>query len=139
MKLHTMKSAQKRSKRKRVGRGPGSGVGKTSGRGIKGAGARSGYKRRLGTIGGGMPLHMRLPTRGFTRGTFQKKLDQINLGQIEQMYNDGETVSVDSLRQKNFIKGVCHGVKVLGEGSLTKKLKFEGVTFSRSAKEKLKI
>ena len=72
-----------------------------------------------------MPLFKRLPTRGFTRGRFLRKLDVINLYQIEKMYENGETVSIESLREKKFIKGVSHGLKVLGEGSLTKKVKFQ--------------
>ncbi len=126
-----------RKKRKTVGRGIGSGVGKTCGRGVKGAGARSGYKRRHGTEGGGVALYRRLPTRGFTNRRFQTKLDFINLSEIEKLYNDGETVSVDTLREKGFLKGPSYGVKVLGNGKLTKRLKFEVEAFSEKAKREI--
>lgn len=124
-------------KRKIVGRGPGSGLGKTCGRGEKGYGSRSGYTTRQGYIGGGVPLHRRLPTRGFTRGRFLRRLDVINLGQIEKMFKEGETVSLESLRSKGFIKGVSHGVKVLADGELTKKVTFQVEAMSTAAKEKL--
>jgi large subunit ribosomal protein L15 len=120
-----------------VGRGPGSRKGKTSARGQKGAGARAGYKTRQGFEGGGVPLFKRSPTRGFTRGRFQRKLDVINLGQIEKLFQEGETVSLEALRQKKYIKGCSHGVKVLGVGELTKKVKFQVEALSESAKEKL--
>ncbi len=124
--------------RKLVGRGPGSKRGKTSCRGQKGMGARSGYKARHGYVGGGVPLHKRVPTRGFSNARFACKLDVINLGQIEVMYNDGETVSLETLREKGFIKGQCNGIKVLADGKLSKKVSFQVEAFSAGAKEKLK-
>ncbi len=130
-------TAAVRKRRKLLGRGPGSGKGKTCGRGHKGAGARSGYKVRLGTEGGGVPLHRRVPTRGFSNARFRKALDVINLGLIEVMFKDGEVVSEETLRAKGFIRGKTHGIKVLGHGELKKKVTFEGVAISSGAKKKL--
>lgn len=137
-KLENLKNTTRPYKRRiTVGRGAGSRKGKTSARGQKGMGARSGYQTRQGYEGGGVPLFKRLPTRGFTRGRFLRRLDVINLGQIEKIYQNGETVSLESLREKKYIKGVSHGVKVLGFGILTKKVKFQVESISESAKEKL--
>lgn len=124
-------------KSKRVGRGIGTGKGKTCGRGQKGAGSRSGYKRRYGKEGGQFPLYMKLPTRGFTRGRFQKRLDSINLALIDKMFEDGEIVNIDTLTGKGLISGPSHGVKILGEGSISKKVIFEVHSVSKSAKEKI--
>lgn len=137
-KLENLKNTTRPYKRRlTVGRGPGSGHGKTSCRGQKGMGARSGYQTRQGWEGGGVPLFKRLPTRGFTRGRFLRRLDVINLEQIEKLYQNGETVSLETLREKKYIKGVSHGVKVLGVGNLTKSVKFQVEAVSESAKEKL--
>lgn len=138
-KLENLKNTTRPYKRRiTVGRGPGSRRGKTSARGQKGMGARSGYQTRQGYEGGGVPLFKRLPTRGFTRGRFLRRLDVINLEQIEKLYQNGETVSLESLREKKYIKGISHGVKVLGVGTLTKKVSFQVEAVSESAKEKLK-
>ncbi len=137
-KLHNLKNSSKVSKtRRRVGRGIGSGVGKTCGRGEKGAGSRSGYKRRLGYEGGQFRTFMKLPIRGFSNVRFQKRLDSINLGQIEKLYNDGETVNIETLREHGYINGKSHGLKILGDGELTKKVTIEADKISASAKEKL--
>lgn len=122
---------------KRVGRGPGSGLGKTCGRGEKGAGSRSGYTRRFGYEGGQFPLYRKLPCRGFNNARFRKALDVVNLGQIEAMYEDGEVVNVDTLKARGFISGPTYGIKVLGEGQLTKKVTIEVDAVSEAAKEKL--
>jgi large subunit ribosomal protein L15 len=122
---------------KRVGRGPGSGLGKTCGRGEKGAGSRSGYKRRYGYEGGQFRLFMKLPIRGFNNARFRKELDVVNLGQIEFMYNNGEVVNAKTLAERGFISGPTHGIKVLGEGELTKKVTLEVTAISESAREKL--
>ena len=138
IKLSSLKNSSRVQKRsKRVGRGPGSGLGKTSGRGQKGDGARSGYKRRLGKEGGQLPLYMKLPVRGFTRGAFRKKVVVINLKHVEKLYNDGETVTTETLRQKGFISGPIDVLKLLGSGELTKKVSFELNEISASAKDKL--
>lgn len=138
MKLESLTNVSRPYKRRIiVGRGPGSKKGKTCRRGQKGAGARSGATKRLGYEGGGVPLFKRLPTRGFSNARFARKFDVVNLDQIEQMYQDGEVVSLDSLKDRGFLKGVSNGIKVLGTGSLTKKVTFQVEAFSESAKTKL--
>ncbi|SCA63626.1 50S ribosomal protein L15 [Chlamydiales bacterium SCGC AG-110-M15] len=132
--LNTLKNTHRKPKsRMRVGRGPGSGKGKTSGRGIKGAGARSGYKRRYGKEGGQFPLYLKLPTRGFSNVAFQKRFDSVNLRQIDAMFEDGETVNLQTLKDKGFISGPSHGLKILGDGELTKNVAIEAHAFSKSA------
>lgn len=126
-----------KKKRKLLGRGPGSKKGKTSGRGVKGMGARSGYKARHGYEGGGVPLHRKVPTRGFSNAQFRVELDVINLAQIEAIFKDGETVSLETLQNKGYLKGPSHGIKVLGNGKLTKKVIFQVEGISESAKQKL--
>ena len=122
---------------KRVGRGVGSGKGKTCGRGEKGAGSRSGYTRRLGYEGGQMRLFMKLPIRGFSNARFRKQIESINLAQIDAMYEDGEVVNAATLIDKGFLSGKVHAVKVLGDGELSKKVSFEVNALSASAKQKL--
>jgi large subunit ribosomal protein L15 len=122
---------------KRVGRGPGSGKGKTCGRGEKGAGSRSGYKRRWGYEGGQMRLHMKTPKRGFSNVRFRKELETINLYQIDDVFEDGDLVNEQSLRDNGLISGPIHGIKLLGDGELTKKVKIEVTAVSASAREKL--
>jgi large subunit ribosomal protein L15 len=122
----------------RVGRGPGSKRGKTSCRGAKGDKSRSGYKRRTSQEGGQLPLFRKLPIRGFTRGRFYKESLAINLGMIEKLYNDGEVVNFESLRAKGLApRELPGGIKVLGNGELTKNVTIEAHRFSSSAKEKL--
>ena len=123
--------------RKRVGRGLGSKSGKTCGRGEKGAGARAGYKRRLGKEGGNMPLFMKIPIRGFNNARFRREYDIVNLEQLNVMFNDGDTVSLETLRERGFISGPSHGVKLLGGGELTKKLTIRVQAMSNSARDKL--
>lgn len=137
--LHTLTNSTRPAKRRlRVGRGPGSGMGKTCNRGGKGASARSGYKTRLGYEGGQMRLHMKLPLRGFNNIRFNKKKDAINLGMINEYYQDGEVVNEETLREKGLISGRVYGIKILGNGTLTKKLRFEVDGFSESAQQQLK-
>ena len=136
--LNSLKNTHKTNKRiMRVGRGPGSGKGKTCGRGIKGMGARSGYRKRYTYEGGQFRLFMKLPTRGFNRARFRKALDAINLKQLEKMFNDGDTVNVEALVAKGYINANTHGIKILGEGELSKKLTIEAHAFSASATKKL--
>lgn len=138
MKLDELKNTSRPfKKRKLLGRGPGCKHGKTCGRGHKGAGSRSGYKARHGKEGGGVPLHKRTPTRGFSNEFFKKRFDVINLGQIETIYNEGEVVSLESLREKGYITGHSYGVKVLSEGELKKKVSFQVEAMSEGAKAKL--
>jgi large subunit ribosomal protein L15 len=124
---------------KRVGRGPGSGLGKTCGRGEKGAGARSGYKRRYGYEGGQFPLYRKVPCRGFSNASFRREYEAVNLEQIDRMFEDGDVVNAETLAQKGFISGRVEGVKLLGNGELTKKVTIELHAISKTAKEKLQV
>lgn len=122
---------------KRVGRGPGSGKGKTCGRGEKGAGARSGYKRRYGYEGGQFRTFMKLPIRGFSNARFRRPLDIINLSQIETLFENGEVVNKQSLMERGFISRSSHGIKILGKGDLHAKVHIEADAVSHGAREKL--
>jgi large subunit ribosomal protein L15 len=139
MELHELQNqARPFKRRKRVGRGVGSGMGKTSCRGQKGAGARSGYKRRHGYVGGGLRLFQRLPKRGFSRGRWLKRLDVVNLGQLDKVLSDGDMIDEATLRKRGLLSGPSHGIKLLGEGKLTKKVAGCQVTaLSKSAREAL--
>lgn len=139
MELHDLKNTSRPWKRRKLlGRGRASGHGKTCCRGTKGAGARAGYKTRPGKIGGGVPLHRQMPTRGFSNFSFRRVLDIINLETIEKIFEDGETVSLETLREKGYIKGSSsNGIKVLGKGTLTKKVLFKVEAFSESARTAL--
>jgi large subunit ribosomal protein L15 len=121
--------------RKRVGRGPGSGHGKTASRGEKGQKSRSGYSRMLGFEGGQMPLHRRIPKRGFTN-IFKKEMSVVNLSDLEQ-FDNGATVDEQALRAAGLIKGRAKGIKVLGDGKLSKKLTVHAHKFSESAKKQI--
>lgn len=121
---------------KRVGRGPGSGKGKTCGRGEKGAGSRSGYKRRYGYEGGQFRTFMKLPIRGFNNAAFRVDYDVVNLSQIEDMYEDGEVVNTKTLKERGFLNG-RKMLKVLGTGELKKKVTIEADAASETAREKL--
>ena len=121
-----------RHAKKRVGRGPGSGHGKTAGRGEKGQKSRSGYSAKLGFEGGQMPLHRRLPKRGFTN-IFKKEYAVINLADLER-FDNGATVDEAALRQAGLVKGQNDGIKVLGNGKLSKKLTVAATKFSATAK-----
>jgi large subunit ribosomal protein L15 len=122
-----------RHAKKRVGRGPGSGHGKTSGRGEKGQKSRSGYSGKRGFEGGQMPLHRRLPKRGFTN-IFKKDYAVVNVSDLER-FDNGATIDETTLRQAGLVKGQHDGVKVLGDGELSKKLTVSATKFSKSAKE----
>ncbi len=119
----------------RKGRGDGSGNGKTAGRGQKGQKARSGGGTRVGFEGGQMPLARRLPKRGFNN-IFAKPLDIVNIASLNR-FEDGDTVTVASLLEKGILNRCRYGVKVLGNGELTKKLTVQATAFSASAKEKI--
>ncbi len=134
MELNNLKPKKgARHAKKRVGRGPGSGHGKTSSRGEKGQKSRSGFSRSLGFEGGQMPLHRRLPKRGFTN-IFKKEHAVVNVSDLER-FDNGATVDEATLRQAGLVKGSHDGVKVLGNGELTKKLTVTATKFSKSAKE----
>ena len=117
----------------RKGRGAGSGNGKTGGRGHKGQKARSGGKIRIGFEGGQMPLARRLPKRGFNN-IFAEPLEIINLSTLN-LFEDGDTVSAETLLEKGILKKCTFGVKVLGNGKVTKKVTVKASAFSKSAKE----
>ena len=134
MELNNLKPKKgARHAKKRVGRGPGSGHGKTSGRGEKGQKSRSGYSRMLGFEGGQMPLHRRLPKRGFTN-IFKKDYVVVNVSDLER-FDNGATVDEAALRQVGLVKGQHDGVKILGTGELTRKLTVTATKFSKTAKE----
>jgi|SRR5687767_2756887 large subunit ribosomal protein L15 len=122
-----------RHAKKRVGRGPGSGHGKTSGRGEKGQKSRSGYSGKRGFEGGQMPLHRRLPKRGFTN-IFKTDYAVVNVSDLER-FDNGASVDEAMLRQAGLVKGSHDGVKVLGDGELSKKLNVSATKFSKSARE----
>jgi large subunit ribosomal protein L15 len=133
MELNNLKPKKgARHAKKRVGRGPGSGHGKTSSRGEKGQKSRSGYSGKRGFEGGQMPLHRRLPKRGFTN-IFKKEYAVVNLADLER-FDNGATVDEAALRQAGLVKGQNDGVKVLGNGKLSKKLTVSATKFSATAK-----
>jgi large subunit ribosomal protein L15 len=124
-----------RHAKKRLGRGPASGHGKTAGRGEKGQKSRSGYSSQLGFEGGQMPLHRRLPKRGFTN-IFKTEYAVLNLADLEK-FEAGSTVDSDALRKAGVVKGSTKKIKVLGNGELTKKLTVVADKFSETAKTKI--
>jgi large subunit ribosomal protein L15 len=121
-----------RHAKKRVGRGPGSGHGKTAARGEKGQKSRSGFSRQMGFEGGQMPLHRRLPKRGFTN-IFKKEYAVVNVSDLER-FDNGATVDETVLRGAGLVKGRHDGVKILGTGELSKKLTVSATKFSKTAK-----
>lgn len=124
-------------KKKRVGRGPGSGLGKTSGRGNKGQKSRSGYSSKAGFEGGQMPLHRRLPKRGFTN-IFKREWAEVNLGDLERLFESGAIVTTETLVEKGLVrKSKAKSVVVLGQGELKKTLTVLVHRFSGAAKEKI--
>ncbi|NLP18427.1 MAG: 50S ribosomal protein L15 [Firmicutes bacterium] len=136
MKLHELKSQPGgKGPRKRVGRGIGSGSGKTSGRGQKGQKSRSGGGTRPGFEGGQMPLYMRLPKRGF-KNIFRKEYVVVNVEELNK-FADETVITPELLRESGIIKKVLPGVKILGRGELEKKLEVRANRFSKSAVEKI--
>ena len=124
-----------RHKKQRIGQGMGSGRGKYSGRGAKGAKSISGYSRMRGFEGGQMPLHRRLPKRGFTN-IFREEYAIVNLSRLEKL--DGDTFDPGKLLEMGVIKKLEAGLKVLGTGELTRKLTVKAHAFSKSATEKIR-
>ena len=136
MKLHELQpAAGSTTAPKRLGRGVGSGLGKTSGKGHKGAKARSGGGKRPGFEGGQMPLYRRIPKKGFTN-IFGTEYAAVNVERLE-VFNDGDVVTVDELLAKKIIRKPMDGVKIMGNGELTKKLTVKAAKFTASAKEKI--
>ncbi|HTM30361.1 MAG TPA: 50S ribosomal protein L15 [Vicinamibacterales bacterium] len=138
MSLNNLKPAD-RSKfaKKRVGRGPGSGNGKTAGRGNKGAQSRSGYSYKRGFEGGQMPLHRRVPKRGFNNTDFRTEYEVVNLDQLEARFDAGATVTPDALRSAGLVNGRDIRVKVLARGEVSKALTVQAHKFSGKAAEKI--
>ena len=136
MELNNLKPKRtSRHSKKRVGRGPGSGNGKTAGRGEKGQKSRAGFSRMRGFEGGQMPLHRRLPKRGFTN-IFKKIHAVVNLSDLER-FDNGSTIDESSLRQAGLVKGKNDGVKILGHGKLSKKLTVQAAKFSETARKQI--
>lgn len=136
MKLHELQpNPGSTTAPKRLGRGVGSGLGKTSGKGHKGAKARSGGGKRPGFEGGQMPLYRRVPKRGF-HNPFRTEYAYVNVEALDA-FNDGDTVTIDALLEHRIVRKLLDGVKVLGNGELTKKLTVQANAFSASAKEKI--
>ena len=137
MKLHELSPAAGSVKASyRKGRGPGSGNGKTAGKGHKGQNARSGGGVRLGFEGGQLPLYRKLPKRGF-KNRFATHYAIVNVGTLNAKFENGETVTLEALLEKGIISKALDGLKVLGNGELTKNLTVEAAVFSQSAKEKI--
>ena len=137
MKIEELKPAAGSTHRKKiVGRGIGSGVGKTSGRGHKGQKARAGRGMRPGFEGGQMPLQRRIPKRGFNN-IFAKEIAAVNVSALDKAFEDGAVVDVNALIEKGLVKKALDGVKILGNGEISKKLTVKVNAYSDSAKQKI--
>ena len=137
MKLNELRPAEGSTKEAfRVGRGPGSGNGKTAGKGHKGQNARSGGGVRPGFEGGQLPLYRKLPKRGFNN-KFATVYAIVNVETLNKYFQDGETVNLETLLAKKIIRKAFDGLKVLGDGELTKNLTVQATVFSAAAKEKI--
>ncbi len=123
-------------KKKRRGRGPGSGLGKTAGRGHKGQKSRSGYSRRAGFEGGQMPLQRRLPKRGFTN-IFKKSWIEVRLSTLEANFNSGDEITPELLRERGLIKKAKHDLVILGNGDVSKKFNVSAHRYTKAAKAKI--
>jgi large subunit ribosomal protein L15 len=128
----------KHRKLKRVGRGPGSGHGKTSTRGAKGQWASAGAKKPAVMFEGGqMQLFRRIPKRGFSHATWDKQYHVVNVGDLDKAFQEGDLIDEAAMKRVGLAKGPCDGVRVLGEGEVTKKLTVKAHHFSKSAREKI--
>ncbi|MDA9924206.1 MAG: 50S ribosomal protein L15 [Verrucomicrobiales bacterium] len=138
MKLHDLKPTEgSRHRRRRVGRGESSGLGKTCGKGHKGQKSRSGASIRPSFEGGQMPLARRLPKKGFNNAQFKTNFAIVNVSDLEEKFSDGDDVNEESLRACGLVKGVCDAIKVLGSGDLSKKLTVTADKLSATAREKI--
>ena len=137
MKLENLPKSKETKVAKRVGRGPGSGMGKTSTRGENGQKSRSGASIKAWFQGGQTPLHRRIPIRGFNNKNFATKYAVINLADLEKFFNDGDTVTPEVLKERKIIKKQLCGVKILANGELTKKLTVKANRFSSKAVTKI--
>lgn len=124
-------------KRRRIGRGRGSGYGKTCGRGHKGCGSRAGSAARPTYEGGQMPLFRRLPKRGFNNYNFARRFEIVNISQLEGVFDDGAVVDVKELVEAGLVDSLASKVKILGDGELTKKFEVAAHKFSKSAEQKI--
>lgn len=136
MKLHELNSLPEKKKRKIVGRGPGSGMGKTSTRGENGQKSRSGASIKPWFQGGQSPIYRRIPKRGFNNAEFTTRYAIINLSDLNR-FNDGDVVTIELLKELGIIKKELSGLKVLGNGELTKKLTVKANRFSSKAVSKI--
>jgi large subunit ribosomal protein L15 len=137
MMIHDVhRGIRKNKKRKRIGRGPGSGHGKTASRGHKGQKSRAGWSRLATFQGGAMPLIRRVPKRGFNN-KFALKVVAVNVCDLDAAFSDGEEVSPETLRERDILKNRFDILKILGDGELTKKLTVTAHRFSKSAQEKI--
>ncbi len=137
MQLHDLAPAPgSRKNRKRIGRGPGSGMGKTSTKGHKGLKARSGGTVRPGFEGGQMPIYRRLPKRGFKNYAFRTHNAVLNVRDLDR-FDDGAQITEDVLKEVGLVKGQIDGVKILGEGEVTKRFELKNILVSKAAKEKI--
>lgn len=137
MKLHELSPAEGSKKSvKRIGRGHGSGWGKTAGKGHKGQKARAGHGMRPGFEGGQMPLQRRIPKRGFNN-IFAKDIVAVNLSTLDRKFENGAVVDIDALVEAGVLKNSFDGVKILSNGKLTKSLTVKANAFSKTAKEKI--
>jgi large subunit ribosomal protein L15 len=128
----------KLKRKKRVGRGPGSGHGKTASRGSKGQWASAGAKKPPSIFEGGqMPLFRRIPKRGFSHATWDRRFLVVNIGDLDRVFDDGATVDHAALKKAGLANGVADGIRVLGGGELTKRLVVRAHHFSKSAAEKI--
>jgi large subunit ribosomal protein L15 len=132
-----LKQAGAHRRRKRIGRGIGSGSGKTAGRGHKGAGSRAGSTRLSMSEGGQMPLFRRIPKRGFSNFPFRTRYNVVNVGELEKRFDAGAHVTPEAILEAGLIRNLRYKVKILGNGELSKKLKIEAAKFSKSAEQKI--
>ena len=137
MKLENLPKSKETKATKRVGRGPGSGMGKTATRGENGQKSRSGASIPALFQGGQTPLHRRIPIRGFNNKNFTTRYAVINLSDLDKFFNDGDVVTPEVLKERKIIKKQLSGVKVLGNGELTKKLTVKANRFSSKAVTKI--
>jgi large subunit ribosomal protein L15 len=138
MNLHDLKpNPGAKHRRKRLGNGESSGLGKTCGRGHKGQKSRSGGGVRPGFEGGQMPLHRRLPKKGFSNVQFREKIAIVNVSQLNQKFEDGATVNEKALREAGLVSGRCDAIKILGQGDLERKLTVVTDAVSASARAKI--
>ncbi len=137
MKLHELNALPEAKSKKRVGRGPGSGMGKTATRGQKGQKSRSGASIAPWFQGGQTPLYRRLPKRGFNNARYSVRYATINLSDLNKFFKDGDVVTPELLKEKGIIKKQLSGVKVLGNGNLEKKLTIKANRFSMTAVAKI--